>query len=151
MALADPAKKSLVVVYDEPQWPHSSTSNPSSLYTYGQQANSSQHSRVLLASRLRSVSFTTTAPTLTLKLFTSSLRISFSAAGSAFEACSIKPSHTQNTFHLTCISQRRGYAKKRMPPKKAVEEKKVLLGRPGNSLKSGIVCRDNLYPDINQK
>lgn len=27
-----------------------------------------------------------------------------------------------------------------MPPKKQVEEKKVMLGRPGNSLKSGIVC-----------
>jgi obg-like ATPase 1 len=26
-----------------------------------------------------------------------------------------------------------------MPPKKAVEEKKILLGRPGNNLKSGIV------------
>jgi obg-like ATPase 1 len=26
-----------------------------------------------------------------------------------------------------------------MPPKKAVEEKKVPLGRPGNNLKSGIV------------
>jgi obg-like ATPase 1 len=30
-----------------------------------------------------------------------------------------------------------------MPPKKAVEEKKILLGRPGNSLKSGIVCRQS--------
>lgn len=27
-----------------------------------------------------------------------------------------------------------------MPPKKQVAEKKILLGRPGNSLKSGIVC-----------
>jgi obg-like ATPase 1 len=26
-----------------------------------------------------------------------------------------------------------------MPPKKAVKEEKILLGRPGNSLKSGIV------------
>ncbi|RDW89061.1 putative GTP-binding protein-1 [Coleophoma cylindrospora] len=33
---------------------------------------------------------------------------------------------------------------KRMPPKKAVEEKKVLLGRPGNSLKSGIVGLANV-------
>lgn len=31
-----------------------------------------------------------------------------------------------------------------MPPKKKEEEKKVLLGRPGNSLKSGIVCRQPL-------
>ena len=27
-----------------------------------------------------------------------------------------------------------------MPPKKKEEEKKVPLGRPGNNLKSGIVC-----------
>jgi len=27
-----------------------------------------------------------------------------------------------------------------MPPKKEVKQEKVLLGRPGNSLKSGIVC-----------
>jgi len=26
-----------------------------------------------------------------------------------------------------------------MPPKKAQEEKKIMLGRPGNNLKSGIV------------
>ncbi|KAK4659409.1 Obg-like ATPase [Podospora pseudocomata] len=31
-----------------------------------------------------------------------------------------------------------------MPPKKAVEEKKVLLGRPGNNLKSGIVGLANV-------
>lgn len=30
-----------------------------------------------------------------------------------------------------------------MPPKKAVKEEKILLGRPGNNLKSGIVC---LFP-----
>ena len=29
--------------------------------------------------------------------------------------------------------------KSRMPPKKKVEEEKILLGRPGNNLKSGIV------------
>jgi hypothetical protein len=27
-----------------------------------------------------------------------------------------------------------------MAPKKGAEEKKILLGRPGNNLKSGIVC-----------
>ncbi len=27
-----------------------------------------------------------------------------------------------------------------MPPKKPVKEEKILLGRPGNNLKSGIVC-----------
>lgn len=29
-----------------------------------------------------------------------------------------------------------------MPPKKEVKQEKILLGRPGNSLKSGIVCED---------
>jgi hypothetical protein len=29
---------------------------------------------------------------------------------------------------------------RKMGPKKAVKEEKILLGRPGNSLKSGIVC-----------
>ncbi|KAK4943039.1 Obg-like ATPase, partial [Elasticomyces elasticus] len=31
-----------------------------------------------------------------------------------------------------------------MPPKKAVKEEKILLGRPGNSLKSGIVGLANV-------
>lgn len=34
--------------------------------------------------------------------------------------------------------------KKKMPPKKAVKEEKLLLGRPGNSLKSGIVSESPL-------
>lgn len=39
----------------------------------------------------------------------------------------------------------RHYAKSRkMPPKKAVVEEKIPLGRPGNSLKSGIVSRNSL-------
>lgn len=29
-----------------------------------------------------------------------------------------------------------------MPPKKVVKEEKIPLGRPGNNLKSGIVCRE---------
>ncbi len=33
-----------------------------------------------------------------------------------------------------------------MPPKKAAKEEKILLGRPGNSLKSGIVCRTPTLP-----
>jgi hypothetical protein len=51
---------------------------------------------------------------------------------------------TQNKSLLSCtvsISFARNYAKRRgMPPKKAVKEEKILLGRPGNNLKSGIVC-----------
>jgi obg-like ATPase 1 len=31
-----------------------------------------------------------------------------------------------------------------MPPKKKVEEEKILLGRPGNNLKSGIVGLANV-------
>jgi obg-like ATPase 1 len=31
-----------------------------------------------------------------------------------------------------------------MPPKKVVQEEKILLGRPGNNLKSGIVSVVNL-------
>lgn len=36
-----------------------------------------------------------------------------------------------------------------MPPKKVVEEKKILLGRPGNSLKSGIVSYYTPHPSLN--
>jgi obg-like ATPase 1 len=35
-----------------------------------------------------------------------------------------------------------------MPPKKAVKEEKLLLGRPGNSLKSGIVSRSPLRASV---
>jgi hypothetical protein len=52
---------------------------------------------------------------------------------------------TKNRNLLSCtvsITATRYYAKKkRMPPKKAVKEEKILLGRPGNNLKSGIVCQ----------
>jgi hypothetical protein len=43
---------------------------------------------------------------------------------------------------FTYISTR-SYSKrnKKMPPKKVVQEEKILLGRPGNNLKSGIVGR----------
>ena len=51
---------------------------------------------------------------------------------------------TQNHSLLSCtvfITTSRNYARgRRMPPKKAVKEDKILLGRPGNNLKSGIVC-----------
>jgi hypothetical protein len=52
---------------------------------------------------------------------------------------------TQDKNLLSCtvsINKTRHYAKKRrMPPKKAAKEEKILLGRPGNNLKSGIVCQ----------
>jgi hypothetical protein len=50
---------------------------------------------------------------------------------------------TSNQSLLSCtvlFTSTRTYAKKKMPPKKAVKEEKILLGRPGNNLKSGIVC-----------
>jgi hypothetical protein len=37
-----------------------------------------------------------------------------------------------------------------MGPKKKEEEKKVHLGRPGNSLKSGIVCTESLAAPLGQ-
>jgi hypothetical protein len=58
---------------------------------------------------------------------------------------------TLTTSLLSCtvyLTTTRNYAKKpkRMPPKKAVKEEKLLLGRPGNNLKSGIV--NHFYPSI---
>lgn len=46
------------------------------------------------------------------------------------------------------FTPKRRYAKRRgkMPPKKQVEEKKILLGRPGNNLKSGIVSKIFSFP-----
>jgi hypothetical protein len=64
-----------------------------------------------------------------------------SAAGSAFRVCLLFASR-RSSPHSSIQFQRRSYAKRRMPPKKAVKEEKILLGRPGNNLKSGIVCTD---------
>ena len=56
---------------------------------------------------------------------------------------------SSSRFRLVVFVQRRNYAKsrKKMPPKKKVVEEKIPLGRPGNSLKSGIVC----YPSIDNR
>lgn len=59
------------------------------------------------------------------------------------------PSSASSTL-LNCTvstTQTRSYAKgsrKKMPPKKEIKQEKVLLGRPGNSLKSGIVGLANV-------
>jgi hypothetical protein len=46
--------------------------------------------------------------------------------------------HTRRTFSVSSVAL--ASRKKRMPPKKALaQEKKVLLGRPSNNLKIGIV------------
>lgn len=94
---------------------------------------------------------TTTIPLHLPSLFISSLCTLFPrAAGPAFE------SHLQPTFvfsiRLSSITRSaRSFTtslarhRSRMPPKKKEEEKKVLLGRPGNSLKSGIVRMKQPY------
>lgn len=62
------------------------------------------------------------------------------AARSAAPALGLAPSR-----RLVPFLPSRHYAKSRkMPPKKAVVEEKIPLGRPGNNLKSGIVSRNSL-------
>ncbi len=77
-------------------------------------------------------------------LFSSSSPLARFAAGSAF-----KSTFYTQAFHdytQLGVRARRSYAKsrKKMPPKKEVKQEKILLGRPGNSLKSGIVRRANM-------
>jgi hypothetical protein len=75
-----------------------------------------------------------------------------SAAGPAFAA-----RHPCARFRLYSSSPHlpplfcRFYSSKKkksskMPPKKAQVQEKVLLGRPGNNLKSGIVCEQRPHP-----
>lgn len=64
-----------------------------------------------------------------------------SAAGPAFATAHLRFCWSANTKAQSFVPVRT-YAKRRMPPKKVVKEEKILLGRPGNNLKSGIVCRD---------
>lgn len=66
--------------------------------------------------------------------FFSRLPLATPAAGSAVKALA-RPSHYTQPLRTYASSK-----KKKMPPKKEVKQEKVLLGRPGNSLKSGIVC-----------
>lgn len=74
---------------------------------------------------------------------------SFAAATTTFfpsslaAAAAAPPSPSPPLFFLSrrCYSSKKKKASKaKMPPKKAVVQEKVLLGRPGNNLKSGIVC-----------
>jgi hypothetical protein len=54
-------------------------------------------------------------------------------------------SSTVATLQQTRVASNKDKKNKHnMPPKKVVEEKKVQLGRPGNSLNAGIVCT-NMY------
>lgn len=54
---------------------------------------------------------------------------------------SVSPLRSHLFVVIATTVSTRSYAKKarKMPPKKAVKEEKILLGRPGNNLKSGIV------------
>jgi hypothetical protein len=76
-------------------------------------------------------------------LFSSSNLFTTQAAGSAFRTTTRTALfiETYSTFYQT-----RTYAKsrKKMPPKKEVKQEKILLGRPGNNLKSGIVRPTNM-------
>jgi hypothetical protein len=49
-----------------------------------------------------------------------------------------------DSFSCTITFSRTYTKHRRMPPKKAVKEEKILLGRPGNNLKSGIVGLANV-------
>lgn len=105
---------------------------------------SSQHPKSTASpSRLCHCATTIRHPAL-LALF-SSFTLFTPAAGTAFTKGSPRAFAKQAGFCIaTCSYQStRAYAsKKKMPPKKAVKEEKLLLGRPGNNLKSGIVCTD---------
>jgi hypothetical protein len=65
------------------------------------------------------------------------LRVSFSS-----QLCKLSfPSQAAGSAVSVSFHQFRTYAyKRKMPPKKEVKQEKILLGRPGNNLKSGIVC-----------
>jgi hypothetical protein len=65
------------------------------------------------------------------------LRCSFSS-----QLCKLSfPTQAAGSAVFFTFHQSRTFAsKKRMPPKKEVKVEKILLGRPGNNLKSGIVC-----------
>jgi len=95
--------------------------------------------------RLRPPSLNTSPPARTWLRFTSTTHFSIFAAGPALQPCAGFIRLSTSPF-LSQSTQRRFYAKRKgkMPPKKAVKEEKVLLGRPGNSLKSGIVGLANV-------
>ena len=64
----------------------------------------------------------------------------------ASTATEFSASHFPRFFTTSPRACARGAKPKKMPPKKAVVEEKVHLGRPGNSLKSGIVCQNPSPP-----
>lgn len=85
----------------------------------------------------------TTPPTGSLLFVSSHQTFQRSAAGTAIGSQILRIKYLGLLCSLT-LSARSFASKRKMPPKKKVEEKKILLGRPGNSLKSGIVCMTTL-------
>lgn len=82
--------------------------------------------------------------TLSLAFSFSSLIPALARPAAARTPCFFPSSAHCTSARKICVSfaSVRTYAsakKKKMPPKKQVKEEKILLGRPGNSLKSGIV------------
>lgn len=86
---------------------------------------------------VRAPTFTTSSFKLNVVFFTSIRNFSNFAAGPALQPCS----KFSPRVIITPLQKRTYAKKKKMPPKKVVKEEKVYLGRPGNNLKSGIVCR----------
>ena len=79
--------------------------------------------------------------------FPSSRAFYNTAAGSAYFSQALGNRALITTPHTTYrpFTASPSYSKRKMPPKKKEEEKKIPLGRPGNSLKSGIVSQTS-YP-----
>jgi len=85
-------------------------------------------------------SFTTPPTSASVTFFLSSSLIPTFCRPAARPVCQLSVFRSTQKICVT-LSPSRTYAsakKKKMPPKKAVKEEKVLLGRPGNNLKSGI-------------
>jgi len=93
-------------------------------------------SQALAFAPVRAPIFTTSSFKSNVVFFTSIRTLSNFAAGPALSSCS----KFSPRVVLTPLQKRTYAKKKKMPPKKAVKEEKVYLGRPGNNLKSGIVC-----------
>jgi hypothetical protein len=71
------------------------------------------------------------------------------AAFAFFFSPAAGPAFSPSSFASRPLSLRLYSSKKKskkMPPKKAPVQEKVLLGRPGNNLKSGIVCEESHSP-----
>ncbi|KAH3979793.1 hypothetical protein HBH98_173910 [Parastagonospora nodorum] len=90
-----------------------------------------------------------TPPAIPLTFSFSSLIPTFCRPAASTACCDfptlLHPSSTRKfCISFTTVRTYASAKKKKMPPKKAVKEEKVLLGRPGNSLKSGIVGLANV-------